>query len=66
MTDVYDLSQIDGDVHTMHPQTCPATCMLAMCECMHFILRSAVTSRRPAASSDPRLRAARHRLLDED
>ena len=34
MTDVYDLSQIDGDVHTMHPQTCPATCMLAMCECI--------------------------------
>ena len=34
MTDVYDMSQIDGDVHTMHPQSCPATCMLAMCECI--------------------------------
>ena len=47
MTDVYDLSQIDGDVHTMHPQTCPATCMLAMCEC--FILRTTVTGPRVPA-----------------
>ena len=65
MTDVYDLSQIDGDVHTMHPQTCPATCMLAMCECTSFCARP---SRHGAQLplTDPRLRAARHRLLDED
>ena len=45
MTDVYDMSQIDGDVQTMHPQSCPATCMLAMCEC---IIRSVVSSRHVA------------------
>ena len=30
MAEVYDMKKIDGDVHNMHPQTCPAKMMIGM------------------------------------
>lgn len=33
MAEVYDMKQIDGDIHQMYPQTCPATVMIGMFTC---------------------------------
>jgi hypothetical protein len=47
MAEVYDMKQIDGDIHQMYPQTCPATVMIGMFTCCTMKIGEMIT--RPAA-----------------
>jgi len=51
MAEVYDMKKIDGDVHNMHPQTCPAKMMIGMFTCCTMKIGARLSSAPPVQRS---------------